>query len=301
MKEKKNDAFKQTIRFKRELGQHILKNPLILQQMVERSGLKQTDTVLEIGPGTGNLTVRLLERAKRVIAYEVDARLIAELHKRVTAQRSKLEIVIGDAIKSELPPYFDICVANIPYKISSPLIFKLLSHRPVPRCFVLMLQHEFAQRLIARPGDPNYCRLTCTILANVQHLLKVKRNNFKPPPKVDSSVVRIEPKWPPVTDIDIEEFNNLLRVCFNRKNRTMSAQLTSSKASKLLKLLERNYMRQNSAKQDIYSDCNSREQFKSLITQILKDSGFAEVRARTMDVDDFLQLLAAFNEKGVHF
>lgn len=122
------------ILFNKGKGQHILKNPLIIQSMVEKAALKPTDVVLEIGPGTGNMTVKMLEKAKKVIACEIDPRMVAELQKRVqgTVYQSKLQIVVGDVLKSDLP-FFDLCVANIPYQISSPLIFKLLSHRPIFR------------------------------------------------------------------------------------------------------------------------------------------------------------------------
>lgn len=122
------------ILFNKSKGQHILKNPLIIQNMVEKAALKPTDVVLEIGPGTGNMTVKMLEKAKKVIACEIDPRMVAELQKRVqgTVYQSKLQIMVGDVLKSDLP-FFDLCVANIPYQISSPLIFKLLSHRPIFR------------------------------------------------------------------------------------------------------------------------------------------------------------------------
>lgn len=120
--------------FNKSKGQHILKNPLVIQSMVEKAALRPTDVVLEIGPGTGNMTVKMLEKAKKVIACEIDPRMVAELQKRVqgTIYHSKLQIVVGDVLKSDLP-FFDLCVANIPYQISSPLIFKLLSHRPIFR------------------------------------------------------------------------------------------------------------------------------------------------------------------------
>jgi len=122
------------ILFNKDKGQHILKNPLIIQSMVEKAALRPTDVVLEIGPGTGNMTVKMLEKAKKVIACEIDPRMVAELQKRVqgTVHQSKLQIVYGDVLKSDLP-FFDLCVANIPYQISSPLVFKLLSHRPLFR------------------------------------------------------------------------------------------------------------------------------------------------------------------------
>lgn len=103
-------------------------------------------------------------------------RLVAELQKRVqgTHYKQKLEILIGNALKMELP-FFNVCVANVPYQISSPLVFKLLLHRPFFRCAILMFQQEFAQRLVAKPGDKLYCRLSVNtqLLARVDMLMKV--------------------------------------------------------------------------------------------------------------------------------
>jgi len=144
--------------------------------MVEKSALRPTDIALEIGPGTGNMTIKLLEKTKRVVACEIDPRLVAELQKRVqgTPYQSKLQIMVGDVLKTDLP-FFDVCVANIPYQISSPLVFKLLLHRPFFRCAIIMFQREFAQRLVAKPGDKLYCRLSINtqLLAKVDILMKV--------------------------------------------------------------------------------------------------------------------------------
>jgi 18S rRNA (adenine1779-N6/adenine1780-N6)-dimethyltransferase len=120
--------------FKTEIGQHILKNPLIVQTIVEKAALRPTDVVFEVGPGTGNMTMKMIDRAKKVIACEIDKRMVAELQKRVigTPAQAKLQIMVGDVLKMNLP-FFDICVANIPYQISSPLVFKLLLHRPIFR------------------------------------------------------------------------------------------------------------------------------------------------------------------------
>lgn len=211
------------IEFKKVHGQHILANPLIVKTIVEKAGVKSTDTVLEVGPGTGNLTMKLLDAGKKVIAYEVDSRMIVEVYKRVQGVdfEKKLQVVQGDILKHQIP-YFDICVANTPYQISSPLVFRLLSHRPMFRAAVLMFQREFAMRLIAKPGDEFYCRLSVNVqlLARVNHLMKVARNNFRPPPKVESSVVRIEPRNPPPT-IPFEEWDGMLRICFLRKHRML--------------------------------------------------------------------------------
>jgi 18S rRNA (adenine1779-N6/adenine1780-N6)-dimethyltransferase len=105
-------------------------------------------------------------------------------------------------------------------QISSPLVFKLLQCRPLPRTCILMFQREFALRLVARPGDALYCRLSVNVQmwAHVSHIMKVGKNNFRPPPKVESSVVRIVPKNPPPL-LNFDEWDGLLRICFSRKNK----------------------------------------------------------------------------------
>jgi len=116
-------------------GQHFLKNPLVVNSIVDKSELRATDTVLEIGPGTGNMTVKLLAAARKVVAVEVDPRMVAEVQKRVaeTDGASRLQIMFADILKVDLP-FFDVCVANVPYNISSAIVFKLLAHRPFFRC-----------------------------------------------------------------------------------------------------------------------------------------------------------------------
>jgi len=287
----------QAMQFNHSLGQHILKNPLIVQALVEKSALRSTDTVLEIGPGTGNMTVKMLDKVKKVIACELDPRMVAELQKRVqgTHYQPKLAIMVGDVIKTELP-FFDVCVANVPYQISSPLVFKLLLHRPFFRCAVLMFQREFAQRLVAQPGDKLYCRLSINtqLLARVDHLMKVGKNNFRPPPKVESSVVRIEPRNPP-PPINFKEWDGLTRVCFVRKNKTLSASFGSTG---ILLMLEKNYKVHCSV---AGKEVGEEFDIKELVDEVLSSINFKEKRARVMDIDDFMKLLHAFNSAGIHF
>lgn len=288
---------KQGINFKTSIGQHILKNPMIIQGMVEKAGLLPTDVVLEVGPGTGNMTVKLLEKVKKVIACEVDPRMVAEVHKRVqgTPMASKLHMMVGDVLKTDLP-FFNVCVANLPYQISSPFVFKLLLHRPFFRAAILMFQQEFAERLAAKPGDKLYCRLSVNtqLLARVSHLMKVGKNNFRPPPKVESSVVRIEPRNPP-PPINFQEWDGLVRICFSRKNKTIGA---SFKFTKVIDLLDKNYRVHCSIQNiPIPGDFD----MKCKVVNMLEKKGFEKKRARTMDQDDFLQLLHDFNSEGIHF
>jgi 18S rRNA (adenine1779-N6/adenine1780-N6)-dimethyltransferase len=199
-----------------QLGQHFLKNPAVIAAIIQKAGVKSTDTVLEIGPGTGNMTVPLLQQSKNVVALEMDSRMVREVLKRVehTDLTHKLKVIQGDAIRTKWP-FFDLMVANLPYQISSSVVFKLLSHRPMFRCAVIMFQEEFALRLTARPGEALYCRLSVNtqLLAKVDQLLKVARNNFRPPPKVESRVVRIELKNPP-PPVNFTEWDGMVRcVC----------------------------------------------------------------------------------------
>merc|ERR1711890_215462 len=223
--------------------------------------------------------------------------MAAELQKRVqgTPDAHKLHLIVGDVLKAELP-YFDCCVANLPYQISSPFVFKLLLHRPFFRCAILMFQREFAMRLVAKPGDKLYCRLSINtqLLARVDHIMKIGKNNFRPPPKVESSVVRIEPKNPP-PPINFKEWDGLVRIVFVRKNKTLSAAF---KQTGVLLMMEKNYKVNCSLNsQAVPEDFN----IKTVVDEVLQSIEFTEKRARTMDIDDFMKLLHAFNSAGMHF
>ncbi|KAK0549593.1 Dimethyladenosine transferase [Tilletia horrida] len=289
----KNPLFKTS-----EFGQHILKNPLVAQAIVDKANLKPTDQVLEVGPGTGNLTVKILEKCKKLVAVEMDPRMAMEVQKRVQATplARKLQIQLGDFCKTELD-YFDVCISNTPYQISSPLVFKLLSHRPLFRCAILMFQREFAMRLVARPDTDMWCRLSANVqlYAKVDHIMKVSRNSFRPPPQVESSVVRVVPINPP-PKIRFEEFDGLTRIVFSRRNKHIRASFFGAKG--VLDMLESNWRSYCSEKEIPIDESKS---FSSRVEEVLESTGFAENRAAKMDVDDLLKLLAAFHDVGIHF
>ncbi|KAK7300711.1 hypothetical protein RJT34_11559 [Clitoria ternatea] len=325
------------ISFHKSKGQHILKNPALVDSIVQKSGVKTTDVILEIGPGTGNLTKKLLEAGKKVIAVEIDPRMVLELQRRFqgTPHSNRLTVIQGDVLKTELP-YFDICVANIPYQISSPLTFKLLNHQPPFRAAIIMFQREFAMRLVAQPGDKLYCRLTVNtqLHARIFHLLKVGRNNFRPPPKVDSSVVRIEPRKPRI-EVKQKEWDGFLRICFNRKNKTLGSIF---RQKNVIALLEKNYRtvqalklsqedspNETDAKMDFsnFGDDQGMEmddddeedemevedgeadgvqsEFKDKVLSVLKEGDFEEKRSSKLSLQEFLYLLSLFNKAGIHF
>lgn len=268
--------------------------------------------------------------------------MAAELTKRVQGkpEQKRLEVLLGDVIKTELP-YFDVCISNTPYQISSPLVFKLLALSPAPRTCVLMFQREFAMRLVARPGDALYCRLSVNaqMWAKCTHIMKVGKNNFKPPPQVESSVIRIEPKNPR-PPISYEEWDGLLRIVFIRKNKTIAAGFKSSAVMALVEKNYRTWCATNSipledgdgeiemvdlaevGEDDIGTSAGGEmdamrktrikpgkkrnrskvgEKVKSLVEAVLIETELGEKRAGKCDEGDFLKLLYAFNQQGIHF
>ncbi|KAH7282712.1 hypothetical protein KP509_35G044700 [Ceratopteris richardii] len=313
-------------------GQHLLKNAHIADSIVEKAGVRNTDTVLEIGPGTGNLTLKLLEVAQKVIAVEVDSRMVEELQRRVqlTDYAHKLEVIRADIMRMELPK-FDMCVANIPYKISSPLTFKLLGCTSNYRAAVMMLQREFARRLIASAGDPLFCRLSVNtqLLARVSILMEVSKANFSPPPKVDSTVVCITPHSSP-PPVDLEEWNNFIRICFSRKNKTLGAIF---RQKHILSLLGGQLSQEfsgsdsecgdsmNDEMDDAYSMCNSSVEdqetevgitqgdssqedllkLKEKAIHVLSNGGYENRRSVKLTQGEFLKLLKSFHEAGIYF
>lgn len=167
-------------------------------------------------------------------------------------EQRKLDIMIGDFVKATLP-YFDVCISNTPYQISSPLVFRLLSHRPLCRVAILMFQREFALRLVARPGTELWSRLSANVslYAKVDHIMKVGKNNFRPAPKVESSVVRIVPLDPP-PPVRFEEFDGLNRIIFGRRNKVIHATFM---AKGVVDMLEKNWRTWCSENDKVSLDC----------------------------------------------
>ena len=284
--------------FNKQLGQHILKNPLVAQGIVDKANLLPTDTVFEIGPGTGNLTMKILERAKRVIVVEKDPRLAAELLKRVqgTEYQRKLQVIVGDVLKVDWP-YFDVCISNTPYQISSPLTFALLKHRPMFRCAVLMFQREFALRMVAKPGDPLYCRLSVNvqIASKVNHIMRISKNSFRPPPQVESSVVRLEP-LKDEQGVDMDEWDGLMRILFSRKNKTIFAGMNTNDVLSMLESSLRTRMSLENKPCDV-----DRNRIKSMVQECIAGAGLEGARPAKLTLDDYKRLLESFQKVGFSF
>ncbi len=206
----------------KKLDQHFLVDNNIVKKEVEFAEIKKDERILEIGAGFGLLTQEILNKSKNVVVIEKDRKLIGVLKKEF----SSLDILEGDALKIEFPS-FDKCVSNIPYSISSGIIYKL---GKLGKPSILLLQKEFAQRLIAQPNERNYSRLS--IMAQYYFspvlLKEVSKNSFFPTPKVDSMIVKLVPKHLK-PEVNEEFFFLVVRALFNHKNQKVRKALLHSR------------------------------------------------------------------------
>ena len=182
----------------KRLGQNFLVDPNIIRKIVAVAELSPDDEVLEVGPGRGILTEALSRAARRVIAIEIDPQLHRLLEAKRQADWPNVRLACGDALTYPLEDLSagTIVVANLPYYISTPLLFRLLEHRPRFPRLVLMLQNEVADRLVARPGSADYGVLSVMVqyAAHVTKAFTVSANCFRPRPDVGSAVVLLRAK-----------------------------------------------------------------------------------------------------------
>lgn len=178
----------------KQLGQNFLKNDKIADDIVAAANITSDDTIIEIGPGTGLLTERLVKTGAAILAVEKDFDLIKTL-KRNVGEPNNLKVIHQDALWFDLAnisPHYKV-VANIPYNITSPLIRKFIEGENKPESMVLMVQKEVAERIAAKPGNSNRGLLTLIVefYADTEILFEVSRREFYPSPQVDSAVIRL--------------------------------------------------------------------------------------------------------------
>jgi len=223
------------VRPKKRLSQNFLINDRAARRIVESLNLEKDDLVLEIGAGNGALTKHLLEKAKKVLAVEIDKILCAYL-KENFGHRENLEVINQDILKvniKDLIPSKSSCkvVGNLPYQITSPVLSLLIKNKEFIPQGVLMVQKEVALRICSVPGDRDWSPLSIAIqlYSNVKILFRLKPASFFPQPKVDSSVIRIvflpEPK---VSVPDEKLFFKVVRSAFGQRRKTMLNSLSSN-------------------------------------------------------------------------
>ncbi len=210
---------------RKSLGQHFLSDPRILSRIADALGPLDAATVVEIGAGRGALTDILRERARRVVAVEVDRALAALLRARY-ADDDRVQVVEGDVLRAalgELAGGDYVLAGNVPYYITTPIIFHSLE-RPRPSRSVFLVQREVAERLTASPGSAEYGALTVNLraAARAELLFGVPAGAFQPPPRVQSAVVRIEPLAQPLLPRTLEQyFRTFVQSCFAQRRKQM--------------------------------------------------------------------------------
>lgn len=208
-----------------KLGQHFLIKGSVLERIAAVACPSAVDLAIEIGPGRGALTEKLLKRAARVIAIEVDAYL-ADFLERKFAGEPRLEVVRGNVLEIDLAQWGPAAIAgNLPYYITSPILEKTVRLR-FPRA-VFLVQKEVAQRLAAEPGTREYGFLTVAtaVFAAARLLFEVKPGAFYPPPKVDSAAVLLEARAADPAIADTDAFLRFVAQCFRQKRKTIRNNL----------------------------------------------------------------------------
>jgi 16S rRNA (adenine1518-N6/adenine1519-N6)-dimethyltransferase len=213
---------------KKHLGQHFLYDPYIIGKIIQAAHLEPDDLVVEIGPGPGSLTKRLAETVQNVIAIELDDALYEKLTIKL-AVYTNVELLHGDALEyhyENLPGFK--AVANIPYYITTPMIFRLLDSRKNLISMTLTIQKEVAKRIVAKPGGKDYGVLSLMVQYYAESSLQfiIPKEAFRPVPKVDSAVVhmRILAK-PSVSVRDEKLFFRIIKTAFSQRRKMLSNSL----------------------------------------------------------------------------
>ncbi len=239
------------IRPQKSLGQNFVIDSQVIRKIVEAARLEAEDVVVEVGAGMGSLTEALAETAAKVYALEIDRRILEFLREKYGDNDPVVEIVPGDALDFDFAALGNRwtrklkVVANLPYEISSPMIFRLLENRNLFSSWVLMLQKEVAQRIVAGRGTKEYGPLSvwCQLYTRPEIVFIIPPRAFHPRPKVDSAVVRFEILPEPVVEVtDERAFQRVIRSAFGYRRKTLVnalrmggfASLTKEKISQAL-------------------------------------------------------------------
>lgn len=214
----------------KELGQHFLNDPSIAHDIVESAKISADDRVWEIGPGEGVLTSELLQKSSNIRAFEIDKRLETGLRERFG---KSLDLHITDILRvdwdTEIGEQKNIkLVSNIPYQITSPLLYKLEKHADAFSCIVMMIQKEVADRLTAKPGTKDYGQITVRLclLFDIETVFYVSKEYFDPPPKVDSAVIKMQPRVDRAVIKNPQMFFRLLTAAFAHRRKTLRNNLS---------------------------------------------------------------------------
>lgn len=220
----------ETHRPKKALGQNFLTDRNVIAKIINAAELTSEDMVLEIGPGKGALTFRLAEKAAQVVAVEWDRELVSLLKEELQAHPT-VKVHHGDFLRTDLNQLLASirssrwkAVANLPYNISSQILFRFIEYRPLFSELLLMLQKEVGERLLAPPSCKEYGVLSvmCRLYFDIEKVMSVKPSSFRPVPKVDSLVLRFKVLAAPRIDVGDEHlFHLLVKAAFSQRRKTL--------------------------------------------------------------------------------
>jgi 16S rRNA (adenine1518-N6/adenine1519-N6)-dimethyltransferase len=219
------------IRPLKRFGQNFLKNPIIAREIVNSLQLESQDALLEIGPGQGVLSRIVFEhKFYSFIAVEIDKRLASSLES-IFSEQTHCQLYVGDILEFSFKEYSILTnrrikvLGNIPYNITSPILFKLLDNVEYVSSAILMIQKEVAERLTALPGTKEYGILSVVVSnqANISHICDVKPDHFFPKPDVESSVIRLD--FSKDVNTNLREFRHIVRRCFQTRRKTLKNNL----------------------------------------------------------------------------
>jgi len=234
-------------------GQNFLIDQSVLNKIIKASDLKKEETVLEIGPGLGCLTLELSKKVKKVIAVELDKRMVKILGE-VIGGVSNVEIINKNILDYQAKGKYKL-VANLPYVITSAILKKFLTTKNKPELMVVMIQKEVAERIIAKPGQMSLLALNCQLYATPKFLFEVSKDSFWPKPEVDSAVISLDPRE--VQNVNEDKFWQLAKIGFSSKRKklinNLSAGLHLDKqevAQKLIRVVDVNSRAQDLSVED---------------------------------------------------
>lgn len=249
----------QNIRPIKNLGQNYLTDPNIIRKFVDAVEIGKQDKIVEIGPGKGAITGELYKKTRNIIAVEYDRRVINSLRNMFP----EMKIVNTDILKPDIDKLTDgdraKFVGNIPFNLTSPILFKLMENRKFVSDVIFIVQHEVAKRITSINGSKDYGILSVILnyLYDVKYCFKISRNSFTPKPNVDSAVIHLHSKPESLLRVDFDTFVKVVKSAFGNRRKTLKNSLSNS----------------------IFSDCDL-----SVINFNL------DLRAEQLTVEDFIEL-----------
>jgi 18S rRNA (adenine1779-N6/adenine1780-N6)-dimethyltransferase len=273
----------------------MITNKDLIDKVVDAANIKSTDTILELGSGFGTVTSRLVSVARKVLISESDANLAEESLKKFTAEGfTNVQYLSGGALEA-IFPRFDICISHLPYSLSAPIIFKLIKHRPLWRTCVMFVQREFADALIADPGERNYTRLSMntSIFFRTERITRVNGACFYPVPPIESALVRLTPRVPPPR-FDFDEFNSLVKTVFIEKKRNLKYIFSRPSVEKQLEVNYKNFC-------SFYRFATNPMGFQKYLMSAIDDAGLSNYCAKQLPPEAMEHLLNLLHNRGIYF